>query len=377
MKNHKTYPKLIGAIREKLKALGAPYVIENVYGAKSEMVSPVMLCGTMFGLGSGEYDLRRHRLFECSFPISAPGACAHRKPTVCVVGGRAEDRRRIPGHRDRGRALDSRVAREAMQIDWMTMDELCESIPPAYTEYVGKMLISQYEPSGTKPLLLDLFCGAGGASVGYNAAGFDVIGVDLNPMPNYPYTFIQADAMEVLDSLIAAGANGFGYDAIHASPPCQGYSTTKNFAHTAAPTYPKLIEPLRDALRTVGLPYVIENVEGAKAFMLDPTVLCGSQFGLTAQWEPFGKVGLRRHRLFESNFDIPDAGPHDHSLKAVPVYGHPQAKGLGKIRPIVMGISWMTDDEICEAIPPAYTKYIGGHLISHLRGTRDRYDLAA
>ncbi len=142
--NHITNPKLIAPLREKLKMFGLPYIIENVMGAKPDMENPTMLCGSMFGLCSQGYQLRRHRLFECSFPTSAPGRCAHHPPTVCVMGGRAEDRRRIPGHRDRGYRLDNRIATEAMGIDWMTMDELCEAIPPVFTEHIGRQLM-QYQ----------------------------------------------------------------------------------------------------------------------------------------------------------------------------------------------------------------------------------------
>lgn len=158
--------------------------------------------------------------------------------------------------------------------------------------------------------------------------------------------------------------------AIHASPPCQGYSVTKSF-NPKASSYAQLIPQIRERLEATGLPWVIENVEGAKSEMRSPLTLCGSQFGLTCIWEPWGKVGLRRHRLFESNFLIPDPGPHDHSLLSVPVFGlGPSGKkskihGLGhsQAERDVMGIDWMTREEINEAIPPAYTEYIGTYLM--------------
>lgn len=220
-----------------------------------------------------------------------------------------------------------------------------------------------------RPLLLDLFCGAGGAATGYYEAGFDVVGVDIERQPRYPFKFYQVDAIEYLNDLIACGEIHFA-DAIHASPPCQGYSKTR-FIHPDK-QYPKLVEPLREALKATGLPYVIENVEGAP--LIDPVVLCGSHFGLTCIWPGNGLVGLRRHRLFEANVPIPDPGEHDHTLLSVPVYGHgPSGKrtplkgpGHAQAERDVMRIHWMTRQEINEAIPPAFTKYIGKYLLEAL-----------
>src|SRR4051812_9767099 len=114
-----------------------------------------------------------------------------------------------------------------------------------------------------RPRLLDLFCGQGGAGEGYARAGFDVVGVDLDPQPRYPHPFEQGDALEYVK------ANGHQFDVVHASPPCQAYSITR---HTHHVTHPELIEPTRAALVATGLPYVIENVEGAP--LLDPVTLC-------------------------------------------------------------------------------------------------------
>jgi DNA (cytosine-5)-methyltransferase 1 len=130
-----------------------------------------------------------------------------------------------------------------------------------------------------------------------------------------------------------------------------------------------LLEPVREALQATGLPYVIENVEGAP--LIDAVTLCSSQFGLTCEWPGNGKVALRRHRLFESTFPVPDPGPHDHSLLSVPVYGHgpsgrkARLKGTGHAQAErdVMRIDWMTREEINEAIPPAYTEYVGQHAL--------------
>jgi DNA (cytosine-5)-methyltransferase 1 len=233
--------------------------------------------------------------------------------------------------------------------------------------------------------LLDLYCGAGGASMGYHQAGFEVIGVDIKYHPNYPFTFIQADACNMLDTLLMGGTthdaridyrvgwvyNLRNFDAIHASPPCQGYTALK-YRQDDTGKYPLLIEPTRERLQQTGLPYVIENVPGAP--LREPVTLCGSQFGLTTEWPGYGEVGLRRHRLFETDFYLPDAGAHDHSLLSVPVFGRgPSGRkmtlkgpGLAKAAREVMEIGWMTYRELCQAIPPAYTRYIGTCLMQYL-----------
>lgn len=220
---------------------------------------------------------------------------------------------------------------------------------------------------GDKPKLLDLFCGAGGAGYGYHLAGFEVTGVDITPQPNYPFRFIQADALDFPVD---------GFDAVHASPPCQKYSTlSKRFRTDRLHTYPDLIEPARQKLEVSGLPYVIENVSGAP--LEAPVLLCGSQFGLTTYWPGVGKAGLQRHRNFELHgFTAPGAGKHDHDYYAIPVYGYTNTNGTvifkGKgfhgesfrdLRRMIMGIDWMEHEELNEAIPPAYTKHIGKYLI--------------
>jgi DNA (cytosine-5)-methyltransferase 1 len=233
-------------------------------------------------------------------------------------------------------------------------------------------------------LLLDLFCGAGGAAKGYVDAGFDVIGIDIHYMPRFPYPFARADALATLDFLLDGGylwtARGRttlnDFDAIHASPPCQAWSAASNCRPGLKDEYPQLIEPVRDLLVKTGLPYVIENVPGAP--LINPVTLCGSQFGLVTTWQ--GKpAGLRRHRLFESNMPLDDAGPHDHSLRAVPVHGHGAggsyyrrhpgytSKGSAQAAREVMRIDWMNRDELHESIPPAYTEYIGKQLITAIK----------
>jgi DNA (cytosine-5)-methyltransferase 1 len=205
-----------------------------------------------------------------------------------------------------------------------------------------------------KPRLLDLFCCAGGAGMGYHRAGFDVVGVDINPQPNYPFEFIQADALSVSFA---------GFDAVHASPPCQGYSAMSSCRPGLAETYPLLIEPVREMLEASGLPYVIENVVGAP--LKNPIELCGQMFGLD----------LYRHRLFESNVPL-TAPEHPTHVKAASRAGHWEPGTVmsvaGHVAPMkvardVMGMDWTTRAELVEAIPPAYTEHIGRQLVAYLR----------
>lgn len=224
----------------------------------------------------------------------------------------------------------------------------------------------------SRPRLLDLFCCAGGASAGYHAAGFDVTGVDIVDQPHYPFPFIRADALTV-----ELG----GFDVIAASPPCQRYST-------ATPTsrrddHPDLVEPIRQRLREAVARgdvwgYVIENVPGAP--LIDPVTICGDTL----------RLGVRRHRLFESNLDLHGTPcHHDRSAPAVPVYGsYGQRSGRnpaggepsrnpvdGDTSPgtpteagrIAMGIDWMPWPNLTQAIPPAYTFWLGTQLIGHAR----------
>lgn len=206
--------------------------------------------------------------------------------------------------------------------------------------------------------ILDLFCGAGGAAMGYHRAGFEVIGVDIAPQPHYPFEFHQANALTFpLD----------GFDAIHASPPCQRYSQATRFQPAMLrDSYPELIEPTRTRLIASGVPYVIENVPHAP--LLNPVMLCGGQFGLTMTFR--GElVGLRRHRGIESNCDITDPGRHDHRFRAVSVFGGGDKyfrKGFNQLCRDVMGIDWMTHQELAEAVPPVYTEHVGHQLAKEL-----------
>lgn len=225
--------------------------------------------------------------------------------------------------------------------------------------------------------------------MGYSQAGFDVIGIDINPQLHYPFQSVQANAIEVLDELLINGRYVLPPEqrfrqmhcirlmdiaVIHASPPCQRYSTSTAQFRKAGREYPDLVGPTRDRIKETRLPYVIENVPHAP--LIDPVTLCGSQFGLTTVWPGNGLVALRRHRLFESSEYIPDAGPHDHSLLTVPVYGHgiglatqkryKRTKGCAQAQREVMRIDWMTTRELCEAIPPAYTNYVGRYVMARI-----------
>jgi len=203
--------------------------------------------------------------------------------------------------------------------------------------------------------LLDLFCGAGGSAMGYYRAGFDdITGVDNKPMPRYPFQFIQADALEYL------AEHGHEYDVIHASPPCQRYTRAQNASKNSG-AHPDLIEPIRNLLMLTKKLYVIENVIGAP--LIDPKVLCGLSFGLR----------VRRHRLFETNFFFlvpPDQCKNEDYYvifgNEVRERRHGEHAGRkNKINEgrIAMGIEWMTRKELSEAIPPAYTEYIGKRIL--------------
>jgi DNA (cytosine-5)-methyltransferase 1 len=186
--------------------------------------------------------------------------------------------------------------------------------------------------------------------MGYHRAGFDVVGVDIKPQPRYPFKFVQADALEFI------AANGHEFDVIHASPPCQAYSATAPLSNG---NHPRLIEATRAALIATGKPYVIENVPGAP--LLNPIILNGAMFGML----------IHRNRLFELSFDIP--------FFLIPPAGKPvkmgrQIKRGDIIQPVgnfsgveyakeQMGIDWMTQTELAQAIPPAYTKWLGEQML--------------
>ena len=219
------------------------------------------------------------------------------------------------------------------------------------------------------PRLLDLFCGAGGAAMGYHRAGFEVVGVDINPQPRYPFEFHQTDALTFpLD----------GFDVIHASPPCQRYSAATAVNGTGN-RHPALIGATRR--RICGLPYVIENVP--RSPLHNPVLVCGVVLGL---W--LGRYVLRRHRLFESNLPIEGTGcgcrigrkrvgvtlgvygggPTEKArcLKSKnPGGGRPQKATVEQAREI-MGMPWALKRELNEAIPPAYTEWIGRQILERV-----------
>lgn len=207
--------------------------------------------------------------------------------------------------------------------------------------------------------LLDLFCGAGGAAMGYYRAGFDdIVGVDIKPQPRYPFAFVRADALEYL------AEHGHEFDAIHASPPCQRYSSLKS---KTTREWPDLIDPTRHGLIASGRPWVIENVMPAP--LRHGVVLCGSMFGLRTH----------RHRRFETSFLI--LQPTLHIGKSPRTTTKARRKDFadgcfisvtGDVGSYVgvpaMGIDWMTGNELSEAIPPAYTEYVGRHLLDDIGG---------
>lgn len=216
---------------------------------------------------------------------------------------------------------------------------------------------------------LDLFCCAGGASMGLHRAGFEVVGVDIKPQPHYPFEFHLADALTYpLD----------GFDFIWASPPCQGYSALRHAPGTRGA--PKLIGAVRDRMPK-NMPWVIENVEEARSEMRSPVLLCGSMFQLGAQG-----CRTQRHRLFESNFHI-GAPPCAHDARPViGVYGGHARKraataggrgtrdvwdgGHKAAASEALGIDWMTLGEMSEAIPPAYAEFIGRAAIAQIERMR-------
>lgn len=210
--------------------------------------------------------------------------------------------------------------------------------------------------------LLDGFSKAGGATKGYQRAHFHVTGVDIDPQPNYcGDEFIRGDFLSLNPAWIRAN-----FDAVHASPPCQRWiRSSRTFQR---PEFPDLIAPTRALLQYVGLPYVIENVPGAP--LIDPVELCGAMFDLHA-----GGRTLYRHRWFEAGIDVLPGHP-SHHLPALGVYGHPRGNakwggGTFAEQKQAMGIDWMTSDELAQAIPPAYTEWIAGHLLAAIDSKSD------
>lgn len=212
-----------------------------------------------------------------------------------------------------------------------------------------------------KPRLLDLFCCAGGAAKGYHDAGFEVVGVDINPQPNYPYEFHQGDALSYLVK------HWREFDAVHGSPPCQS-STALTKGTNKGRLYPNLIPATRDLFGQITIPTVLENVQGSD--LRRDLTLCGEMFGL----------GVIRHRYFEVSFPVsqPDHKPHRGRVAGMrhgewftgpyfAVYGNGGGKGTVEQWQRAMGIDWTTNRrELAEAIPPAYTDFIGRQIIDQI-----------
>ncbi len=228
-----------------------------------------------------------------------------------------------------------------------------------------------------RPRLLDLFSGAGGAAVGYHRAGFEVVGVDIVEQWKYPFVFHRANALVYLQSIIDQRYLAGRFDAIHASPPCQAFTAYQRTGRVG--DYPDLVVATRELLNATGLPWVIENVEGAP--LHDPVMICGTMF------DP--PMEIQRHRLFETNWPLEaPEWPCRHKLNGRDRYPGGRSKGRtgssrGLVRATVeigswdiplpvqqeaMGIDWMTLEELSEAIPPAYTEYIGNQLLAHITG---------
>lgn len=233
--------------------------------------------------------------------------------------------------------------------------------------------------------ILDLYCGAGGAGMGYHQAGFDVVGVDFKAQKRYPFAFIQMDCLALDQRFLRS------FDAIHASPPCQAHTSMKTM-HNAKP-HLDLVPQTRAMLRESGLPYIIENVVGAP--LLDAITLCGTMFDLGVE-----DAELRRHRLFEASFPISAPSVCRHGERdTIGIYGghvrnRRRARTIGiygegcrdsrrkfdkgvpdfsiEQGKAAMGIDWMTIAELSQAIPPAFTKHLGEQLMEHLHMERLR-----
>jgi DNA (cytosine-5)-methyltransferase 1 len=236
--------------------------------------------------------------------------------------------------------------------------------------------------------ILDLYCGAGGAGTGYRRAGFEVVGVDFESQPNYPFEFHRADALAVLESLLWNSqylAHGYGvvnfgidfegrFDAIHASPPCKANTPLRHLRKDIERV--DLVSRTRELLVKTGLPWIMENVPGAE--MSAAVVLCGSSFGLGTTCRDGEFRQLRRHRLFEVGGFSAMAPPCSHRGQPVGVYGYGGGgqmsrgyKATGRECRLAMDMPWATKYEIAQAVPPAYTEYLGRHLISHISWKRE------
>jgi len=230
-----------------------------------------------------------------------------------------------------------------------------------------------------KPRLLDLFCGEGGAGMGYSRAGFDVVGVDIAParLSRYPFEYHQGDAIALLLD------HGHEFDAIHASPTCTGYSRGTAAIPDRLIRYDRLIAATREVMLTLGRPYVIENVADARSELRDPLALCWSMF-----YEPGSVLDddgtplrMERHRLFESNVYLtaPAGCNHPKSVQVAGAYGGARRDKVEArtirhggyvpsvdVQRALLGTPWMSEKGCQLSVPPAYTEHIGAQLIAHL-----------
>lgn len=226
--------------------------------------------------------------------------------------------------------------------------------------------------------ILDLFCKAGGAAKGYADAGFEVVGVDIIPQPNYPYEFVCMDAIEYLKTHDLSE-----FDAIHASPPCQAHSKCRKLSEARNKgqygEHEDFIARTRELLEKIGKPYIIENVEGAP--LNNPIALYGSQFN---------NLYTQRKRLFESNIELklpekkmqrhktPTAGNGIGEDGWISICGSGGVRGMNAKQIVLYwgfalgGIDWMTRAELAEAIPPAYTEFLGKQLIEYIKNFKDK-----
>ena len=202
--------------------------------------------------------------------------------------------------------------------------------------------------------------------MGYHRAGFDVVGVDIKPQPRYcGDEFYQSDALGFLHS----GFDMVQFDAVHASPPCQRFSQMSKCRPGLADEYPDLVAPVRELLKATGLPWVIENVVGAP--LETPVQICGTGLGMKVQ----------RHRWFESNIALWGVPCQHRENSWDPRYGHATGRKRRRV-PVIgewrvkkhlqdeaMGIDWMTLPELSEAIPPAYTEFVGAQLLAVIGAT--------
>jgi DNA (cytosine-5)-methyltransferase 1 len=223
-------------------------------------------------------------------------------------------------------------------------------------------------PTGRRPKAIDLCCGAGGTSVGFHQAGWDIEGIDNEPHPDYPFPLHLNDLLEAYaDPIKQAELETFldGFDLVVGGPPCKART---NLRHQQTRKHPDLLAPTLALLRHRGQPYIIENVDDptVRRDMHAPILLCGAAYGLGATCRDGVYRHLQRHRLFESNLPLMSAGCACPSGQPGGVYGTggggQMTRGY-KFHPEeareAMGIDWMRVEDICQAIPPAYTKYLG------------------